>query len=42
LRDVNKPIGVSEYIVTKNLPQELKSILPTIEEIESELEEYEG
>ncbi len=40
LRDVNKPIGVSEYIITKNLPHELKSSLPTIEEIEAELEEY--
>lgn len=37
LKDVHKPIGVSEYIITKNLPSELKSSLPSIAEIEAEL-----
>ena len=37
LRDIHKPIGVSEYIITQNLPPELKSSLPSIEEIEAEL-----
>ena len=37
LRDIQKPIGISEYIITNNLPEELKSSLPTIEEIEKEL-----
>ncbi|MDH5828718.1 PDDEXK nuclease domain-containing protein [Sphingobacterium faecium] len=37
LRDMTKPIGVSEYIITENLPENLKSSLPTIEEIENEL-----
>ncbi len=37
LKDVHKPIGVSEYIITKNLPDEFKSSLPSIEEIEVEL-----
>jgi predicted nuclease of restriction endonuclease-like (RecB) superfamily len=37
LKDVHKPIGVSEYIITKNLPAEFKSSLPSIEEIEAEL-----
>ena len=37
LKDVHKPIGVSEYIITKNLPEEFKSSLPSIEEIEAEL-----
>ena len=37
LRDVNKPIGVSEYAITRNLPDALKSSLPSIEEIEAEL-----
>ncbi|MBU1754519.1 DUF1016 family protein [bacterium] len=37
LRGVNKPIGVSEYELTRALPEELKSVLPTIEEIEAEL-----
>jgi len=37
LKDVHKPIGVSEYIIIKNLPDEFKSSLPSIEEIEAEL-----
>ncbi len=37
LKDVHKPIGVSEYTITKNLPDEFKSSLPSIEEIEAEL-----
>jgi len=38
LRDINKPIGVSEFSFTEILPEELKSSLPTIEELEKELE----
>ena len=38
LRGLSKPIGVSEYELTRALPEELKSSLPTIEEIEAELE----
>ncbi|MFI4912502.1 MAG: YhcG family protein [Sedimentisphaeraceae bacterium JB056] len=44
LSDIHKPMGVSEYDLTKSLPDELKSNLPTIEEIEAELmqgDEYE-
>lgn len=37
LRDIHKPIGVSEYMITQNLPDELRSSLPSIEEIEAEL-----
>jgi predicted nuclease of restriction endonuclease-like (RecB) superfamily len=40
LKDVHKPIGVSEYIITKNLPQEFKSSLPSIEELEAELDSF--
>jgi len=36
LRDINKPMGVSEFQITENLPDNLKSSLPTIEEIENE------
>lgn len=36
LRDVHKPIGVSEYELTRSLPDNLKSSLPSIEEIEAE------
>ncbi|MBI4669272.1 MAG: DUF1016 family protein, partial [Elusimicrobia bacterium] len=38
LRDAHKPIGVAAYKLTKALPQELKGTLPTIKEIEVELE----
>ncbi len=37
LSDIHKPIGVSEYLITQSLPEELKSSLPTVEEIEAEL-----
>ncbi len=37
LRDMNKPIGVSEFIITQALPAELKSTMPTVEEFENEL-----
>lgn len=37
LSTVTSPIGVSEYTITRTLPDELKSSLPTIEEIEAEL-----
>ena len=37
LRGLNKPIGISEYELTRALPEELKSALPTIDEIEAEL-----
>jgi predicted nuclease of restriction endonuclease-like (RecB) superfamily len=36
LRDLNKPIGVSEYELTQMLPDNLKSSLPSIEDIEKE------
>ena len=39
LRDVNKPIGISAYELTRALPDNLKSSLPTVEEIEERLEE---
>lgn len=39
LRGMSKPIGVSEFILTNNLPEKLKSSLPSIDEIEKELSE---
>ncbi len=41
LRDLNKPIGVSEYQITENLPDQFKSSLPGIEQIEAELGGFE-
>jgi len=37
LRGVDKPIGISEYELTRALLPNLKSALPTVEEIEAEL-----
>ena len=36
LRDINKPMGVSEFQLTEIIPDNLKSSLPTIEEFEKE------
>ncbi|MFI4957464.1 MAG: YhcG family protein [Gammaproteobacteria bacterium] len=37
LRDMSKPIGLAEYKITENLPENLKVALPGIEELEAEL-----
>lgn len=37
LRSLQKPIGISEYELTRVLPDNLKSSLPSIEDIENEL-----
>lgn len=37
LRDMSKPIGLAEYRLTEALPKEIKTNLPTIEELEKEL-----
>ncbi len=37
LRDMTKPMGVSEYCLTEILPDNLKGSLPTVEEIEADL-----
>jgi predicted nuclease of restriction endonuclease-like (RecB) superfamily len=39
LRGIEKPIGISQYELTRALPSRLKSALPTVEEIEAELAE---
>jgi len=38
LKDIEKPIGVSEFNLTQFLPEEYKSVLPSIEDIEAELQ----
>lgn len=38
---VNEPIGVSEYELTNMIPDDFKSSLPSIEDIENELKETE-
>ena len=41
LRNIDSPIGVSEYKLVDKLPKEFKSTLPSIEELEAELENIE-
>ncbi|MGL5152841.1 MAG: PDDEXK nuclease domain-containing protein [Clostridium sp.] len=38
LKDMTKPIGVSEYKLLEEIPEDLKGTLPSIEEIEETLE----
>jgi hypothetical protein len=40
LRDIGKPIGVAEWVerLTATLPDELRGSLPTVEELERELD----
>ena len=42
LRDVSKPIGVSDYQLTEALPETLAGKLPTVAELEAELEAADG
>lgn len=42
LKDINKPIAVADYLLTKAIPEDLKGALPTIEEIEDEFMRREG
>ena len=39
LRDMSKPLGVSEYQLTESLPETLQGQLPSVEQLEAELEE---
>ncbi len=41
LRDMTKPMGISEYKLTEIIPEKIKSKLPSIEELERKLEESE-
>ena len=38
LRNIGKPMGVSEFEILEKLPENLRSSLPTVEEIEAELQ----
>jgi hypothetical protein len=39
LRSMTKPMGVSEYKLSRVIPEKLRKALPTVEEIEQELKE---
>ena len=38
LKDINKPIGISEYKILSEVPEFLEKTLPSIEDIERRLE----
>ena len=42
LRDINKPMGISEFKLSEAIPDDFKSKLPTIEEIENELDNFQN
>ena len=37
LKDISKPIGVSEYRITNNLPEDLEKQLPSVEDIQKRI-----
>lgn len=39
LKDMSKPIGISEYKITNSLPEELEKQLPSIEDIQKRIKE---
>ena len=42
LKGIQKPIGVSEYQLTRAIPENLQKNLPSVEEIEAELNDIEN
>jgi len=40
LKDMTKPIGISEYSLTEAIPDDLKGSLPSVEDFEIELNKY--
>jgi predicted nuclease of restriction endonuclease-like (RecB) superfamily len=39
LKDISKPVGISEYRLIESIPEDLQGSLPSIEQIEAELRE---
>lgn len=37
LRDINKPIGISEYMLTQALPKDYQNQLPSVQQLENQL-----
>ncbi len=42
LNNINSPMGISEYTISNQIPNELRDILPSSEEIENELKKIEA
>jgi hypothetical protein len=41
LKDIAKPVGISEYRLIESIPEDLQGNLPSIEQIEAELSSIE-
>lgn len=41
LKDITKPVGISEYRLIESIPEDLQGNLPSIEQIEAELSSIE-
>nr|WP_236649135.1 hypothetical protein [Rhodopirellula sp. SM50] len=41
IEHLTKPIGVSEYQITENLPKQFRPSIPSIKQIEAELADWE-
>lgn len=39
LKDMSKPIGVSEYQITGNLPKDLAEQLPSVEDLQNRIQD---
>jgi hypothetical protein len=42
LKDITKPVGISEYRLIESIPEDLQGCLPSIEQIEAELSTESG
>ena len=42
MKDISKPIGVSEYRITEKLPDELEKQLPSVEDIRKRILQLSG
>lgn len=42
LQDIHKPMGISEYVLTNAIPDNIKPQLPSVEELERELEKQQS
>ena len=42
LESTNQPIGISEHELSKLIPEDIKSQLPSIEEIEEQVKRIQG
>jgi len=40
LKDISKPVGISEYRLIESIPEDLQGSLPSIEQIEAELSDH--